>query len=99
MGISPLPRKVKFGMLVGEVIDEVSCQRDFESVDCLFLIQQIRWSDDYDTIRFAYYTKPHGSSEEEWGYANRPPNMEPGALKELIRKAKGKSWFKHILNS
>lgn len=97
MGISPLPRRVEFGDYVGQVIDEVRCQEDFEDTDCLFLIQQIRWSDGSETIRFAYYTKPHGSSEDKWNYANRPPNIGPDCLKELIRRARERPWFRGII--
>jgi len=97
MGLSPLPRKVRFGSHIGEIIDEVSCRRDFTRKDCLFLIQNVRWSDGSETVRFAYYTKPHGTSEGEWGYANRPPNMEPKVLRELIKKARAKPWFREAV--
>ena len=97
MGISPLPRPVKYGNYTGEVVDEVSYQRDYENTDCLFLVQHIRWSDGSESIRFAYYTKPHGSSEDEWGYANRSPDMEPDVLRELIRRARNRPWFREII--
>jgi hypothetical protein len=97
MGISPLPRKVTFGQYVGEVIDEVRCERDFEDSDCMFLIQQIRWQDGSESIRFAYYTRPHGGDESQWNYANRPPNMESEVLEELINEARARPWFRTIL--
>ena len=97
MGISPLPRRVEMGEFVGRVTDEVSIQRDFENTDCLFLIQLVRWNDDSETIRFAYYTKPHGSDESQWNYANRPPNIEPDVLRELISRARRRPWFSSVL--
>lgn len=97
MGISPLPRRAKYGNYVGQVIDEVRYQRDFSDHDCLFLIQHIKWRDGSETIRFAYYTKPHGASEDEWNYANRAPDMEPEVLRELIRRARTRLWFRGVI--
>lgn len=97
MGISPLPRRAQYGNYVGQVIDEVSCRRDYENTDCLFLIQHIRWSDGSESIRFAYYTKPHRSSEDKWGYANRSPDMEPDVLRELINRARNRPWFRELI--
>lgn len=97
MGVLPLPRRVRYGDYVGKVIDEVSCQIDYENGDCLFLIQHIRWSDGSKSIRFTYYTKPHGAGEDEWAYANRAPDMEPSVLRELIRRARDKPWFREVI--
>lgn len=97
MGISPLPRKVKYGNYTGKVIDEVRSQRDHEINDAVFMIQLIQWPDEEKTIRFAYYTKPHGTSDDEYGYANRAPDMYPDVLRELIKKARTKPWFREVL--
>lgn len=97
MGISPLPRRAKYGNYIGQVIDEVKYQRDYEISDCLLLIQRIKWRDGSESIRFAYYTKPHGSSEDEWNYANRAPDMQPEVLRELIGRARNKPWFREVV--
>ena len=97
MGITPLPRSVKFRNYIGEVIDEVWVQEDYEDTDYRFFIQQIRWSDGSESIRFAYYTKPHESSDDAWNYANRPPNIESDSLRELIRRARNRPWFRNVV--
>jgi hypothetical protein len=95
MGISPLPRPAKFGDYIGEVIDEVWVQEDYPSGDYRFFIQRIHWQDGSDSIRFAYYMKPHGNDDSEWHFVNRAPNIEPEHLRELIRRARQNDWFRH----
>lgn len=99
MTISDLPRKVKMENAKGRVIDQVSVLREFkeEGYDNCFQIQQIIWQDGSESIRFAYYKKPHGSDKSEWMFTNRPPNIEHNTLQELFIKAKKKNWFKNIL--
>ena len=99
MGISPLPRRTEMGGYVGEVIDEVMVEREYQDGDFAFLIQKIKWgtNGDSETIRFAYYKKPHGTDESQYGYANRAPSLDPDALKELIKKAKRKPWFSSLI--
>ena len=97
MGISPLPRRVQFGDYIGEVLDEVWVQEDFEDTDYRFFIQQIRWFDGSETIRFAYYTRPHGSNENAWNYANRPPNIGENSLRRLLQLARDRPWFRGII--
>jgi hypothetical protein len=94
MGISPLPRKAKFGDHVGKVIDEVGIRDNSESADFLFLIQQICWKDGTESIRFAYYKKPRGSSKSSWRFANRAPSLELKPLKELMKEARRRDWFR-----
>jgi len=94
MGISPLPRRVKFDDYRGNVIDEVWVQEDYPNGDFRFFIQQIRWDNGSESIRFAYYTKPHGSGDSQWNFANRAPNIEAESLRELLRRARGRSWFR-----
>jgi hypothetical protein len=94
MGISPLPRKAKFGDHIGKVMDEVSIRDDSRSNDYRFFIQQIHWKDGTESIRFAYYKKPHGSGESSWRFARSAPSLELKPLRKLIRKARQKSWFR-----
>jgi len=96
MGISPLPRRVHFGNYIGEVIDEVWVQEDYEVTDYRFFMQQIRWSDGSESIRFAYYSKPHERDDDAWNYSNRPPNMKPSTLGELLRGAGSRRWFRGL---
>jgi len=93
MGISPLPRRVKFKGYRGHVIDEVWIQEDFDDLDYRFFIQQIRWDDGEESIRIAYYTRPHGTDDTQWGFANRAPNIYPENLRELIRRAMQRNLF------
>ncbi len=83
----------------GNVIDQVSILREFKEkgYDNCFQIQQIKWQDGTESIRFAYYKKLHGSDESRWRFTNRPPNIEHDILQELLKKAKKKDWFKNLL--
>jgi hypothetical protein len=101
MGISPLPRPVRYKergvVYTGNVIDEVQLLEETEDMDYLDLIQLIRWDDGHYGIRFCYYIKPHGTSDDEWLFANRPLSLSKKALSDLFKKAKVKRWFKKIL--
>jgi len=92
MGISPLPRRVKMGEYLGEVTHEVMVEREYQDGDFAFLIQRINWGDS-ETIRFAYYKKPHGTDNSKYFFVNRAPSIDPDAVKELIERARREPWF------
>lgn len=76
MRISPLPRFVRYEergvVYTGNVIDEVRLLEETEDMDCLDLIQLFRWDDGHHGIRFCYYIKLYGATDNTWLFANRP---------------------------
>jgi len=80
----------------GTVKDEVSLLEKSEDEDFLDLVQYIQWDDGDYGIRFCYYVRTQGSSDQDWIFANRPLSTSPERVEELLRKALKKKWFGNL---
>jgi len=105
MGIAPLPRPVNYKLreviFRGTILDEVEVFEEAPEVnlDYLSLIQHVEWEDGTHGIRFCYYFKPHEASDDAWRFANRPLTISVDALKELMKKALNKRWFRELIEN
>lgn len=100
IGSNSVPKHVDYEGHEGEVFAEEAIPETFDKEEYARTIQLIRWDDGSpDELRFCYYHRAKGASDEAWNFIPLPANMLPKTFERLLRQAKLNPNFTEALRS
>jgi hypothetical protein len=81
----------------GTVIRRLFHSEFFGDYEYARTLELMEWQEGYKELRFRYYLRPKGGSDDAWIAVPSYVNMLPDTLVELLRQAKNDSQFRDVL--
>lgn len=98
IGPSSVPKDVDYEGHTGKVAAEEAVIETYRQDEYGRVIQRIQWDDGSpDELRFCYYHKAKGTSDDAWDFIPFPADMRPETLDQLLRQAKSNPGFGNLL--